>query len=413
MKDQKVNPRFARHGLILVFIILLLDIIGIAIISPILPSYLSQLTGEDIAKASVRGGGLLAVYSVMQFLFAPFIGSLSDRYGRRPILLISIISFSIDNFICAIAWSYSVLFVGRLLSGISGASFAVCSAYLADISDEKTRTRNFGLIGMAFGLGFVLGSLIGGFLGQFGPRVPFYCAAGFSSINFIFAWVMLPETLSVQNRRRFEIKRANPVGALLQLRKYPTVFWILLVFFLYWLAESVWPSAWAFVAIERYNWSAFSIGISYSVFGIGQVVVIGLFLPYLSKHWSDWRISLVGFSFALMGMLGYTFATQGWMVYAVFSCTVFEYLVHAPMRSIASAQVPVNAQGELQGAMTSVTSLSAVIGPVFYTLLFEQFTHENTPFYFSGAPFAGSFCVLLLAILIFVLRVKPSIKVGS
>ncbi|KEG19245.1 tetracycline resistance MFS efflux pump [Bartonella bacilliformis] len=406
MKDKELNPKFVRSGLILVFITLLLDIIGIAIISPILPEYLSQLTGEDISKASVNAGVLLATYAVMQFLFAPLIGNLSDRYGRRPILLISIISFAIDNLICAIAWSYSVLFIGRLLSGISGASFAVCSAYLADISDDRTRTRNFGLIGMAFGLGFILGSLIGGFLGQFGPRIPFYFAAGFSFINFIFAWVMLPETLPMRNRRCFDIRRANPLGALLQLKKYPKVFWVLFAFFLYWLAESVWPSVWAFVAKERYDWSSFSIGLSYSVFGAGQIIVIGLILPYFSKRWSDWHISMVGLFFALTGMLGYTFAIQGWMVYAIFSFTMLEYLVHAPMRSIAAAQVPANAQGELQGAMTSITSLSSIIGPIFYTLLFEKFTYEDAVFHFSGAPFAGSFFMILVAIFVFALRVR-------
>nr|WP_051039117.1 TCR/Tet family MFS transporter [Bartonella australis] len=407
MKSPKLDSAFVRRGLVLVFITLLLDIIGIAIIGPVLPDYIHQLTGEDISKASVEGGGLLAAYSVMQFLFAPFIGNLSDRYGRRPILLISIISFAIDNFICAIAWSYSMLFIGRFLSGVSGASFATCSAYLADISDDKTRTRNFALIGVAFGVGFTLGSFIGGFLGQFGPRVPFYFAASFSFINFIFAWIMLPETLSMRNRRPFDIKRANPLGALLQLRQYPVVFWVLLAFFLYWVGQSVWPSIWSFVAKERYDWSAFSIGVSYGVFGMGQIIVMALILPYLSKRWNDWRITMVGLFSALVAMFGFAFATQGWMVYAVFACTILEYLVHAPMRAIASAQVPANAQGELQGAMTSVTSLGSIIGPIFYTLIFRQFTHEGAEIHFSGAPFIGSFCMVAVATIIFALRVRP------
>ncbi|MBA9083149.1 MULTISPECIES: TCR/Tet family MFS transporter [Bartonella] len=410
VKDQKLDPKFIRRGLILVFITLLLDIIGIAIISPVLPEYLHHLTGEDLSKVSINGGVLLAVYSVMQFLFAPLIGNLSDRYGRRPVLLISIISFAIDNFICAIAWSYSMLFIGRLLSGISGASFATCSAYLADISDDKTRTRNFGMIGMAFGVGFIIGSLIGGFLGQFELRLPFYFAAACSFVNFIFAWFMLPETLAMHDRRRFDIKRANPLGALLQLRQYPAVIWVLLAFFLYWLAEAVWPSVWAFIAKERYDWNTFSIGLSYSIFGVGQIFVMVLILPYLSKRWSDWRMTMVGLLFSLIAMLGYMFAAQGWMVYVVFVCTVLEYLVHAPIRSIAAAQVPANAQGELQGAMTSITSLSLIIGPIFYTFLFEQFTHKDTAFHFSGAPFAGSFCVLFLAILVFAFWVRKSLK---
>ncbi|WP_345096715.1 MFS transporter [Bartonella acomydis] len=406
MRNHKFNPKCVQGELILIFIILLLDIIAIAIVSPVLPEYFAQLTGKNISASSVERGRLLIAYSAMQFLFASVIGNLSDRYGRRPILLISIMCFAFDHFICAIAWNYSMLFIGRLLSGAIGISFETCAAYLADISDDKTRTRNFGLLGIASGLGFILGSLLGGFLGQFGPRVPFYFAVGFSVINFIFAWMMLPETLPMRKRRSFDIKRANPLGALLQLKQYPTVLWMLLVFFLYWFAEAVWLSIWAFIAKERYNWSSFSIGVSYSVFGIGQIIVVALVLPYFSQRWSNWRIAMLGFLFASVAMLGYTFATQGWMVYVVFACTMFEYLIHAPMRAIVAKQVPENVQGELQGAMVSVASLSLIFGSIFYTFLFEWFTHAKPVFYFAGAPFVGGFCILVIAMIIFASRIR-------
>ncbi|EJF94549.1 tetracycline resistance MFS efflux pump [Bartonella taylorii] len=406
INDKTLNPKLIRRGLLLVFITLLLDIVGTVIVNPILPEYFALLMGDDIRKSSIEGGKLLAAYSAMQFLFAPAIGNLSDRYGRRPILLISLISFMIGHFICAIAWSYPILFIGRLLSGVSGAGLAVCMAYIADISDDKTRTRNFGLLGIASGLGFILGSFIGGFLGQFGPRTPFYFSAGFSLIIFIFVWAMLPETLPIQNRRCFNIKRANPLGALWELRQYPMVIWVLLVFFLYWFAESVWPSIWAFISKERYGWNSLSIGLSYSVFGVGQIIVVALILPYLSKRWSNWCIVMVGLLFALVGELGYAFATQGWMVYVVFVCTMCEYLVQAPMRAIASAQVPPNVQGELQGAMTSVISLGLIFGSIFYMLLFERFTQKGMAFYFSGAPFLGSFCMLIVTTIVFALRVR-------
>lgn len=184
------------------------------------------------------------------------------------------------------------------------------------------------------------------------------------------------------------------------------VLWGLLVFFLYWFAESIWLSIWAFIAKECYDWSSFSIGLSYSVFGIGQFIVVVLILPYFSKRWSDWRITIVGLLFAAVAMLGYTFATKGWMVYMVCSCTMLEYLVHAPIRAIASAQVPTNVQGELQGAMTSVVSLSLIFGSVFYVFLFECFTDKNALFYFSGAPFVGGFLLLVVAMAIFALRVR-------
>ena len=399
--SQSLDAKFVHKGLVLVFITLLLDIIGIAIIVPVMPEYLSQLTGDSISRASVDGGILLMVYSTMQFLFAPFIGNLSDRFGRRPILLLSIITFAIDNFICAIAWSYSMLFIGRILAGVSGASFSTCSAYLADISDDNTRTRNFGLIGIAFGVGFFLGPLIGGVLGEIGPRMPFYFSAGLSLVNFVFAMYMLPETLPLSLRRPFEIRRANPVGALLELRHYPTVLWVALAFFLYWLAEAVWPSTLAFMAKERYGWSEFSIGFAYGVFGIGQCIIMGLLLPYMTRHLSNWKISMIGLLFALVGMVGYTFAFEGYMLYVVFLFTMPEYIAHVPMRSIASSQVPANAQGALQGALTSITSITSMIGPVFYTSVFSYFTSDTAPFKFAGAPCATAFFVLLATTLVF------------
>lgn len=401
-----IDPKFARRGLVLVFVTLLLDIIGIAIIVPVMPKYLGELTGDSIGAASVDGGYLFMAYAAMQFLFAPMVGNLSDRFGRRPVLLVSIITFAIDNLICAVAWSFSMLFIGRVLAGISGASFSTCSAYIADISNDSNRTRNFGLVGIAFGAGFVLGPFIGGLLGEISPRMPFYAASALSFINFIFAWFILPETLKKRHRRRFDWRRSNPLGALLQMRNYPSVRWVALAFFLYWLAQAVWPVAWAFVADERYHWSVGAIGLSYGVFGIGQIAVMGLVLPLLAKHWSDWRISMFGLVFAVFGIIGYTFAVKGWMVYVVFGLTFLEYLANAPMRAIAAAEVPPNAQGELQGALTSLTSLTSIIGSLVYTHIFKAFTAPDAPFYFSGAPYAAAFFVLLACALVFFFKVK-------
>jgi len=408
----KIDPKFARRGLILVFIALLLDIIGIAMIAPVMPKFLITLTGADIGQAGFDGGLLLAVYAGMQFLFAPFIGNLSDRFGRRPILLISILTFALDNLICALAVSYTMLFVGRILAGISGASFATCTAYIADLSDDKSRTRNFGLIGMAFGAGFVFGPLFGGMLGELSPRAPFYAAALLSLLNFIFAWFFLPETLGKRQRRRFEILRANPLGSLMALRKYPAVLWVIVAFFFYWLAHAVWPSAWAFIALHRYGWSEWEIGFVFAFYGLGEIFTMGLVLPWLAKRWPDRRISLFGIVISCIAFIGYGMAFQGWMVYAVFSVTFLEYLAHAPLRALATAQVPSSGQGELQGALTSITSLTTVLGPVVYSWLFQLGIQPQMPFFFAGLPLMVSAIFVGIAgfIVLYLVKVKTKDK---
>lgn len=403
-----LDPQFVRRGLLLVFMTLFLDIIGIAIIMPVLPAYLEELTGADISAAAVDGGWLLLVYAAMQFLFAPLIGNLSDRFGRRPVLLASVLTFAVDNLICALATSFWMLFVGRVLAGISGASFATASAYIADVSDDSNRARNFGLIGIAFGVGFALGPVLGGLLGEFGPRVPFFGAALLSFVNFVLAWFLLPETLTRENRRVFQIARANPFGALKQMRNYPGIGWVIAVFFLYWLAHAVYPSVWSFVGAYRYGWSEAQIGFSLGLFGIGAAVVMALVLPRVLPVLGERRTAIVGMVFCLLGMIGYAAAWEGWMVYAVIFLTALEGLADPPLRSIAAGKVPPSAQGELQGALTSVSSITTVIGPIIFTQLFSTFTGAKAPFDFAGMPYAAGAGMLFLALVLVVARVRPA-----
>ena len=353
-----IDPVLARRGLFLVFVILFLDVIGIAIIVPVMPAFMKEVTGENISAAAIDGGWLLLAYAGMQFLFAPLIGNLSDRFGRRPILLASVLTFAIDNLICALAGSYAILFVGRILAGISGASFATCSAFIADVSDDSNRARNFGLIGIAFGTGFALGPVIGGLLGEFGVRVPFYGAALIAFLNFIAACFLLPETLQPANRRRFELSRANPLGALRQMRHYHGIGWIGLVLFLYWMAHAVYPAVWPFVGAFRYGWSEGQIGLSLGIFGICGAIVMGVILPRLVPVLGEWRTAALGLSFSTLGLAGFAAASQGWMVYAVIVLTALESVADPALRSIASAKVPPSAQGELQGAMSSLNSIT-------------------------------------------------------
>jgi DHA1 family tetracycline resistance protein-like MFS transporter len=396
----------ARRGLFFVFVTLLLDVMGIAIIIPVLPAYLQELTGTDVGGAAVDGGWLLVVYAVMQFLCAPLVGNLGDRFGRRPVLLISVFTFALDNLICALAPTLAWLYVGRVLAGVSGGSFSTASAFIADVSTDENRAKNFGLIGIAFGVGFIVGPVIGGLLGGLGPRVPFYAAAALAFGNFLFGWFVLPETLKKENRRPFDWKRANPAGALVQMMKYPVVLWTGAVFFLFQFAGLSHPSVWAFFAEYRYGWSERDIGLSLGAVGLVTAVVMGVVLPRVVARYGDHRTAVIGLTFGVLAYLGFALATQTWMVFAVILVTGLAGLSDPALRSIASAQIPPDAQGELQGAMTSLYSLAAITAPIVMTQLFGAFTGPAAPVDLPGAPYYAAALVELAALGILVMFVR-------
>lgn len=403
-----IDEKRARRGLALVFLILLMDMMGIAIIMPVMPAYLKELTGADASEAVMEGSWLFIVYSAMQFLFGTFIGNLSDRFGRRPILLASVLSFAIDNLICAVAGSYWMLFVGRVLAGISGASYATASAYVADISTNETRARNFGLVGISFGVGFTLGPVVGGLLGELGPRVPFYVAALIAFVNFSIALFLLPETLGKDLRRKFEWKRANPLGGLMQMRNYKGIGWVVSVMFLFWFAHVVYPVAWPFVANYRYGWSQGMIGLSLGAFGVLSAVVMGLILPRFVKAYGEWMAAVVGLIFCTVGFVGYAFAWEGWMVFVVIFVACLEGITDPALRSISAAGVPPSMQGELQGTLNSISSITSIVGPFLFSYLFSTFTAPAAPVHFAGAPYAAAAVMSVAGLLIFVFKVvKP------
>lgn len=400
------SPTLVRRGLVLVFVILFLDVVGIAIIMPVLPALLHELTGDDISAAAVDGGWLMLIYAAMQFLFAPLIGNLSDRFGRRPVLLASVLTFAIDNLICAAATTLWMLYLGRALAGISGGSYATCSAYIADISDDTNRARNFGLIGVAFGVGFTVGPVIGGLLGELGPRVPFLGAGLLSLANFVASWFLLPETLAPQNRRRFDWRRANPLGALRQMRHYPGIGWVMAVMTLYWLSHAVYPSIWSFVTTYRYGWSEAQIGLSLGAYGVGAALMMLLVLPRVIRAFGEWRTALFGMAVSAAGLMAFGLSWEGWMIYLVIFASAPEALADPPLRSIAAAKVPPSAQGELQGAMTSLSSLTTIIGPILFTQVFFRFTGENAVAELPGAPFMLASVIMMAAIVLFLRRIK-------
>ena len=391
-----------KLALTFIFLTTLMDSIGFGIIIPVLPDLLMDVTGRDLSASVRHSGWLMFVFAVMQFLFAPLVGNLSDRFGRRPVLLLSLFVMGVNYILMGFAQTLLLLFVGRVISGIGAATMSTCNAYIADISPANKRAQNFGIIGAAFGLGFVIGPVIGGFLGEYGARVPFFAAAGLSFLNMAFGYFVLRESLAPEHRRRFDIKRANPLGTLLQLRVFPVVVGIVAVMFLINLGHHALPSTWSFWAIEKFDWSPRDIGYSLGFIGIGMVLVQGVLirwlLPLIGMRWS----AIVGMSFSICAFTGYALANQTWMVYLALIPGALGGFTGPALQGIASGQVGADQQGELQGGLASVMSLTSIISPLMMTQLFGYFTAPTAPIYFPGAAFVLAVLLTVLALLLFV-----------
>jgi DHA1 family tetracycline resistance protein-like MFS transporter len=384
-----------------IFITLLIDVMGWGLIIPVMANLVAQLKGIPVNQASTYGALLLSVFAITQFLFAPVIGNLSDRYGRRPILLSSLLGFGIDYIILALAPTYGWLFVGRVIAGITGASFTTATAYIADVStDATTRAKNFGMIGAAFGLGFVLGPALGGFLATWGIRAPFYAAAALCLLNCLYGYFLLPESLSKENRRPFDWKRANPLGSLKFLNKHPEIGGLAFGFFLIYLGAQSIQGNWNYFTIYRFSWSEKMVGISLAVVGvlIGGVQA-GLTRVINPKIGNEKSIYL-GLSFYTLGLVLFAFATQGWMMFAFLIPYCLGGICGPSLQSVISGHVPSNQQGELQGALTSLMSLTTIIGPLIMNGTFAYFTSDKAPFNFPGMHFLiGASCMLLALIM--------------
>ena len=391
-----------RNGaLIFIFITLLIDVTGIGIIIPVFPKLITELIKGDLSQASLYGGWLTFAYSVMQFVFSPILGGLSDQYGRRPVLLLSLFGFGIDYIFLGFAPSIGWLFLGRVLAGIMGASFTTAGAYIADVSPPEKRAQNFGLIGAAFGLGFILGPMIGGILGQYGARVPFFVSAGLTLVNWIYGYFVLPESLNQENRRPFDWKRANAIGSLRHLQKYPVIFGLVVPMVLIYIAGYSTQSTWTYFTMEKFGWNEAWVGYSLAFVGIMAAIVQGgltrTIIPKLGNNKSIyWGLALYA-----VGLLMYAFANKGWMMFPITIIVAMGGIATPALQAIMSNQVPANEQGELRGALTSLMSLTAVIGPVMMTSLFAYFTSKNAPFLFTGAPFIlGGLLIIISLVLV-------------
>ncbi len=409
-----MSVRKAGGGaLLFIFMLVLIDSIGFGIILPVLPRLIMQLSGVGIDLAARYGGWLAFVYAAMQFFCAPVLGNLSDAFGRRPVLLFAVLALGVDYLIMGLAPVIGWLFIGRLIAGIAGASFTPAYAYVADITPPERRAQNFGLMSAAFGIGFILGPAIGGLLGTFGPRAPFYTAGSIALANATLGYFVLPESLPRAKRRGFHWVRANPLGTLQQMRRYPAVMPTLGALFFWQLAHQVLPGTWAFYTISKFHWSSAQVGYSLAFVGllmaVSQGVLTRVLIPWLGGMR---RAALGGMLAAFLAYIGYALATQGWMMYAVGLTTFLFALTYPSLNALASEQIPANAQGELQGAVASLASLSAIIGPPLMTQIFSRFSDPTAGVYFPGAAFVSAAALTLLCAMLFLraLRLTPQLS---
>ncbi|MEN0652920.1 MULTISPECIES: TCR/Tet family MFS transporter [Hyphobacterium] len=405
-----VNRQPGKHALAFIFITVLIDMIGLGIILPVIPQLIVDVTGLTIPQAARWGGALYALYALTQFVFAPIIGNLSDRFGRRPVLLVAIAGFAIDYLVMGLAPSLWILFIGRALSGMFGATYSTAGAFIADITPPEERGGRFGLIGAAFGLGFIIGPSLGGFLMTIDHRLPFFVAAGLAGANFVYGYFVLPETLKPENRRRFRWVNANPVGTLLQLKKFKVVYGLLAAVALFYIGHAAFPAVWTYYGYEKFGWTGAQVGLSLAAVGIMSALVQGGLARPIIKWTGQRRAAILGFSVATLAYFGYALAPNAWAVYAVIVLGAISGIAGPALQGVMSSEVPSDMQGTLQGGVTSLGSLMSVFSPFMMTQIFYVFSSREAPVYFPGAPYALAGILTIFAVLIIVRATRPEPK---
>lgn len=378
-----------------------IDAMGIGLIMPIMPDLIREVHGGDLAGAALWGGILSTVFAVMQFLFAPVVGNLSDSFGRRPVMLISLFAMVLDYLVMALAGSIWLLLLGRVVGGITAATHSTASAWMADRSPPERRAANFGLVGAAFGTGFVLGPLIGGALGEFGTRAPFYAAAVLVAGNFLLGLAVMPETVTPATRRGFSWSRANPLGAFRQMARLPGIAPLLTVYFIYSVALYVYPAIWPYFTQERFAWSPRTIGLSLALFGVAMAIVQGGLIRVILRRFGEKRAVVWGQVFDLVTFGLLAFITNGTLALILTPLAALGAVVSPALQAIMSRRVGDDAQGELQGVLTSVHALSMIVSPLVMASVFSVFTHDDAPIYLPGAPFLVSIALIIVGLAIF------------
>lgn len=390
-----------RLPIAFILITVMLDSMGIGLIMPVMPDLIQELEAGDIGQAAVWGGFLATIFAVMQFLFGPTIGSISDRWGRRPVLLVALVVMAFDYVLMALAGTIWLLVIGRVIGGITAATQSTASAYMADISKPEDKSANFGLIGAAFGVGFVLGPLLGGVLAEFGTRAPFWAAAVLALANAAFGYFVLPETVTDRIRRPFEWRRANPLGAFVHITKLPGLGRMLLINFIYGIAFFVYPAVWAYFGKLQFGWTPGMIGLSLGLFGIGIAIVQGVLIRPILARIGERNAVLLGLVIDVIAFVILGFVTSGWVALAMTPLTALGSIAGPAIQGIMSRTASDDQQGELQGALTSIHAVAAIAAPLVLTQAFFYFTHENAPIYLPGAPFLLSAALVLIAIMVY------------
>lgn len=402
-----MSRRPGKFAVTFVFITVFLDMVGFGLVMPVLPRLIEEVSGADLASASIWGGWLFFAYGGMQFLFGPAIGNLSDAVGRRPVLLLSVFGLAVDYLLTGFAPNLVWLFIGRIFAGICGASYTTANAFLADITKPEDRAKVFGLMGAAFGLGFVIGPAIGGLLGTFGPRVPFFVAAGLAILNFVYGWFVLPETLAPENRRSFSLARSNPIGALKVFARYRGVVPLSAVMLLYFLATAVYPAIWAFWGIAAFGWSEATVGLTLAAFGLITAIVQGGFTGPIVNWLGERKAAAFGLVTAVVALIGYGLAPSLTVVLILIVIHAPEGFVHPALTAMMSHEAPDDAQGEIQGGIASLQSIGMLIGTVLFTQVFGWFTRPDAPVYSPGAAYLLA-AIMLAATLVFFLTLRET-----
>lgn len=394
-------PNNSKLPIFVIFTTVVLDSMGIGIIIPVMPALFAEVTGsEKISDIAIWGGLLASTFALMQFIFGPILGALSDRYGRKPILLLALFVMAAYYLLMGFAQTLWLLFLGRLIGGITAATHATANAYMADISSPEEKAARFGMLGAGFGLGFVLGPLIGGLLGEWGPRAPFFAAAMLAAANGVLCYFVLKESLETKNRREFMWYRANPIGAILDLRKFEGIYSLLLVFLLFTIGTSIYAAIWPFFTVERFSWSPGMIGISLTIYGVCFAIVQGVLVRPAIKIWGEKKTIIIGFCFEFSAMVTFAFLTDGKILIILIPLASLGVLAQPAIQAILSKSVGDDRQGAIQGVASSLNAIAMVITPITMTWILAVFSDKTAKYYFPGMPFLFSALMVLLCLFI-------------